>query len=353
MRIVVDAMGSDHAPGPDVAGAVQAAQETDVEIVLVGPEQVVKEELAKHELEGANIEVVHASEVVGMEEHTLSVKTKKDSSMVVGVQMIRQGQADAFVSAGNSGAVMAAALFNLGRLKGVQRPAITTVYPTVRGHTVLLDVGANTDCRPEYLYQFAIMGQAYAERALGIRNPSIGLLSNGEEEGKGNMLVRDTYAIFEEAPFNFQGNVEGKDLPAGMADVVVTDGFTGNVVAKLSEGLVISLARMIKAELTSGLLPKLAAILMLPGLILALPGLLLLWPVLKRVYKRFDPEEIGGAPLLGVRGPVIIAHGRSNDKAIKNAIRAAKRAVANDVSGAITDGLSQPIPEPSKGAEVA
>jgi glycerol-3-phosphate acyltransferase PlsX len=248
---------------------------------------------------------------------------------------------------------MAAALFNLGRLKGVQRPAITTVYPTVRGHTVLLDVGANTDCRPEYLYQFAIMGQAYAERALGIRNPSIGLLSNGEEEGKGNMLVRDTYAIFEEAPFNFQGNVEGKDLPAGMADVVVTDGFTGNVVAKLSEGLVISLARMIKAELTSGLLPKLAAILMLPGLILALPGLLLLWPVLKRVYKRFDPEEIGGAPLLGVRGPVIIAHGRSNDKAIKNAIRAAARAVANDVSGAITDGLSQPIPEPSKGAEVA
>lgn len=339
MRIAVDAMGSDNAPAPDVKGAVMAAKANGVQIVLVGPQDVVQAELSKHDLTGATIEVVHASEVVTMEDHTMAVKTKTDSSMVVGIRMVRQGEADAFVSAGNSGAVMAAALFNLGRIKGIMRPAITAIYPTVRGHTVFLDVGANTDCKPEYLYQFALMGQAYATRALEITNPSIGLLSNGEEEGKGTMLIRDAYELFKAGSFNFVGNVEGKDLPAGMADVVISDGFTGNVAVKLSEGLVMSIARMIKRKLTGGWRAKLAAALMIPAAILALPGLLLLWPVLKDIIRRFDPDEVGGAPLLGVRGPVIIGHGRSNAKAIANAIRAAVRTVENDVQGAITAAL--------------
>ncbi len=341
MKIVVDAMGSDHAPQPDVAGAVQAAKGTSVEIVLVGPEEIVRGELAKHDAAGASISVVHAPEVVQMEEHTMAVKSKKDSSMVVGMKMVRHGEADAFVSAGNSGAVMAAALFHLGRLKGVIRPAISAVYPTVRGHCVLLDVGANADAKPEYLYQFALMGHVYAERILGISKPRLGILSNGEEEGKGSMLVRETYALLKKSQFNFIGNVEGKDIPLGLADVVVTDGFTGNVAAKLSEGLMMALAKMIKAELTKGWLPKLGALLLLPGLIVSLPGALLLLPSLRSFVRRLNPDEVGGAPLLGVRGPVIIGHGRSNAKAIKNAIRVAVQTVQGDMVGAIRAGLSE------------
>ena len=281
MRIVVDAMGSDHAPVPDVAGAVMAAQEGDAEIILVGPEEIVKAELAKHNLAGARITVRHAPEVVKMEEHTAAVRTKRDSSMVVAMEMLRHGEADAFVSAGNSGAVMAAALLYLGRLKGIIRPAITAIYPTVLGRCVVLDVGANTDCRPEYLYQFALMGNAYAERVLGISKPRVGILSNGEEEGKGSALVRETYPLLKQGPFNFVGNVEGKDLPLGLADVVVTDGFTGNVVIKLSEGLVKAIAKMLKRALTGGLLPKVGALLMLPGLLLCLPGAFLVSPGLR------------------------------------------------------------------------
>lgn len=341
MKIIVDAMGSDHAPKPDVAGAVMAAKQLDVEIALVGPKEIVETELAKHDTTGTQIEVVHASEFITMEDHTSAVKTKPDSSMVVGMKMLRRGEADAFVSAGNSGAVMAAALLHLGRLPGIARPAIAGTYPTIRGHTVLLDAGANTDCKPEYLYQFALMGHVFAERVLGIANPRVGLLSNGEEEGKGTMVVREAYDLLRKGPFEFYGNVEGKDIPLGLTDVVVSDGFTGNVVVKLSEGLMIALAKMIKAALTQGALAKLAWLLMLPGLLLALPGALLHLPAFKRIGGIFNPEEIGGAPLLGVRGPVIIAHGRSNDKAIRSAVRAAKRMVDGDMLGGISAGLSQ------------
>ncbi len=346
MKIVVDVMGSDHAPEPDVAGAVMAAKETGAEIVLVGPEEVVKAELAKHDLTGTKITVAHASEVVGMEEHTLAVKEKKDSSMVVGMKLVRQGQADAFVSAGNSGAVMAAALFNLGRIRGIHRPALAAAYPTVRGHRVVLDVGANTDCKPEYLYQFALMGHAYAQCVLGLADPVVGLLSNGEEEGKGSVLVRDSYALLKQGPFEFYGNVEGKDVPMGLADVVVTDGFTGNVVIKLSEGLVKAIARMLKSGLTKRRgLSIVAAILSLPGLILALPGLLLLSPGLRGLVKRLSSDEVGGAPLLGVRGPVIIAHGRSNAKAMRSAVKAAIRAVEADLVSAIATSLGHGLPD--------
>ena len=352
MKIAVDAMGSDRAPVPDVAGAVQAAKELGVEIILLGPQDIVRAELAKHDHAGAQITIVHAPEVVAMEEHTIAVKSKKGSSMVIGMQMVRRGEADAFVSAGNSGAVMAAALFHLGRLKGILRPAISALYPTVRGRCVVLDVGANTDCKPEYLVQFALMGRVYAERALGITQPRIGILSNGEEEGKGNILVRETYELLKRSGHNFVGNVEGKDVPLGLADVVVTDGFTGNVLVKLSEGLIMAIAKMIKRTLASGWRARLALVLMLPGVILLLPGIALLWPSVKRLITSLDPDEAGGAPLLGVRGPVIIGHGRSNAVAIRNAIRAAVRAVESDIVGAIRDGLARTAaPESAPTAE--
>ena len=345
MRIVLDAMGGDHAPQVTIDGAVQAARELGVEVILVGRQEAIEAELAKYDTKGLNLPIVHASQVVGMEEHTMAVKEKSDSSMVVGMRLVKDGKADAFVSAGNSGAVMAAALFNLGRIKGVKRPALSAVYPTTSGRCVFLDVGANTDCKPEYLLQFAIMGHVYAERVLGIPNPKVGLLSNGEEEDKGTMVVREAYQLLKESRglkprLNFIGNVEGKDLPAGMADVVVSDGFAGNVAVKLSEGLVMSLFRTAKRELTTGSLAKLALLLMLPGVILSLPGAILLVPAFKRLAKRFDYAEVGGAPLLGVDGVVIIAHGRSNAKAIKNAIGVARQAVEGRMVAIIKEGVS-------------
>jgi phosphate acyltransferase len=341
MKIIVDAMGSDNAPVPDVDGAVQAAKEPGIEVVLVGPQELLQTELAKHDTSGAQIHVVHASEWITMEDHTMAVRTKRDSSMVVGMQMLRRGEADAFVSAGNSGAVMAAALFNLGRIKGIQRPALAAIYPTVKGRRVLVDGGANTDCKPEYLYQFALMGLAYAERVLGIQDPTVGLLANGEEEGKGTMLVRDTFELLKRAPFRFHGNVEGRDIPMGTADVTVTDGFTGNVVIKLSEGLVKAVARMIKRALTEGVRAKLGLLLTIPGLILCLPGLLLLSPDLRKTAKGFSSDEVGGVPLLGVRGPVIIGHGSSSAKAIRSAVLSAAQVADNDMIGAIEASLSQ------------
>jgi len=340
MRIVLDAMGGDHAPQVTVDGAVQAARELGVEVILVGRREAIEAELAKYDTKGLSLPIVHASQVVEMEEHTMAVKEKRDSSMVVGMRLVKSGEADAFVSAGNSGAVMAAALFNLGRIKGVKRPALSAVYPTTSGHCVFLDVGANTDCKPEYLLQFAIMGHVYAERVLGLSNPKVGLLSNGEEEDKGTMVVREAYQLLKRSSLNFIGNVEGKDLPAGMADVVVSDGFAGNVAIKLSEGLVVALFKMAKRELTKGPLTKLALLLMLPGMILTFPGAILLAPAFKRLAKRFDYAEVGGAPLLGVNGVVIIAHGRSNAKAIKNAIGVAKRAVEGRMVAIIKEGIS-------------
>jgi glycerol-3-phosphate acyltransferase PlsX len=343
MKIVLDAMGGDHAPGVVIDGAVMAAREYEVEILLVGGEKVVQAELDRHDTTGLKLSIVHASQVVEMEEHTEAVKRKPDSSMVVGIKLVRDGQADAFVSAGNSGAVMAAAILRgigIGRIRGIRRPALATYYPAASTPVFLLDVGAQTDCRTEYLLQFAQMGAIYAERVMGIPNPRVGIVSNGEEADKGNMLVRDTYTLLEASGLNFVGNVEGKDVTKGMADVVVTDGFTGNVMVKLTEGLVSFLAKYFKGALTDSGLNKLALALMVPGLVLTLPGLLLLIPTVKRVARRMDYAEYGGAPLLGVDGVVVIAHGRSNAKAIKNAIRQAKQAVEGNMIAAIKEGLA-------------
>ena len=326
MRIVLDAMGGDYAPPVAVEGGVWAAREYGIEVMLVGREEDVQRELAKHDASGLSLPIVHASQVIEMEDHpAAAVKAKKDSSMVVGMDLLKRGQADAFVSAGNSGGVMAAALFRLGRIRGIKRPALSTVYPTTPGRCFMLDVGANTDCKPDYLLQFAYMGAAYAERVLGIASPRVGIVSNGEEEGKGSILVQEAYQLLKTSDLNFIGNVEGKDIPAGMADVVVTDGFTGNVIGKLSEGLAESLLSVIKEEIKKNPL--------------ATVGALLSKPAFDKVKKRLDYAEFGGAPLLGVDGVVIVAHGRSNAKAIKNAVRVAKQAVEGEMLAAIKEGL--------------
>jgi glycerol-3-phosphate acyltransferase PlsX len=323
-------MGTDRHPQPDVEGAVQAARDYGVEIVLVGNRDIVQPELAKHDLKGATVSLVHTTQIIEMKEHpAVAVKSKKDASMVVGMSMLRRREVDAFVSAGNSGGILASAIFYLGRIKGVKRPALSSVFPTRKGPCFMLDLGANTDCKPEYLLQFAIMGNVYAQNMMGIANPRVALVSNGEEEGKGSTLVQQAYPLLKSAGFNFVGNAEGKDIPAGLADVIVTDGFTGNVIVKLSEGIASFLLGMIKEEIQKRPLATL--------------GALLAKPAFEQVRKRLDYREYGGGPLLGVDGLVIVAHGRSDSLAIKSAIRLAKETVERGTLEAIRIGIEQSL----------
>jgi len=339
MRIALDAMGGDRAPAVPVAGAVQAARLYGIEVPLVGRPEVIQAELAKHDTRGLSLPIVPASQVVEMTDHVDAVRARKDASMNVGARLVRRGEADGFVSAGHSGAVMAAALFNIGRIPGIKRPALGTVYPTIPGHCFVLDVGANTECTPLYLLQFALMGSIFMEKIYGLPRPRVALLSNGEEEDKGNLLVRQATPLLKASGLNFIGNAEGKDVPKGLADVIVTDGFSGNVLIKLSEGLVVALGLIIVNELKAGVVGKLALLLAVPGAILALPTLLLSLPALRRIVRRFYYAEFGGAHLLGVNGPVVVAHGRSNVKAIQNAIRVCKESVERDVVGTIREGV--------------
>ncbi|MBN1875315.1 MAG: phosphate acyltransferase PlsX [Anaerolineae bacterium] len=341
MRIVVDAFGSDDCPGPDVEGAVLAAREWGDEIILVGPEDRTRQELAKHDTTGLNIRVVHAPEVLTMEDHSGQVKEKEDSSIRVGMRMVKQGEADAFVSAGNTIAVLSSAIFDLRRIRGIRRPALATRYPVGFQPVLLLDIGATADPKPEYLLQFAQMGAIYAEKVMGISNPRVGLLANGEEEEKGTMVLRDTFKVFKESALNFVGNVEPKEVTKGEADVVVTDGFTGNIMVKTTEAVAAFLGRLVKREFLGSTLGKVGLVLMIPGLVLALPGLLCLWPFLKRIFKRLDYAEYGGALLLGVDGVAIVGHGRSNAKAIKSAIRQGREAAAGQFIEAIKAGLDE------------
>jgi len=341
MKIVVDAMGGDQAPAVVVAGAVAEARARGTQIILVGIEDRIRAELAKQgDTSGLPIEIVHASEVVEMAEHTLAVKAKKDSSLAVGMRLVKEGRADAFASAGNSGAVMAAALFGLGRIRGIERPALSSIYPAAPEPCLIIDIGANADCKPEYLVQFAVMGHAYARVMFGLEQPKIGIISNGEEEDKGSMLVRETYPLLKASGLNFVGNIEGKDIGKGLANVVVTDGLTGNVIVKLTEGVVSFLTKTLKRQLTGGALNKVALALMIPGLILMIPGLALLYPSVSALRKRVDWREIGGAPLLGVNGVAIIGHGRSDVKAIQSMIRMAEKSVQQNLVGAIRDELA-------------
>ncbi|MBN1584540.1 MAG: phosphate acyltransferase PlsX [Anaerolineae bacterium] len=340
MKIVVDAMGGDHAPGVVIDGAVQAIREYGVDVILVGREPDIRRELARHDTDGLALSIVHTDDMIEMDEHVDALKRKKDASIRVGMRLVRDGQADAFYSAGNSGAVMASAIFDVRRIRGIKRPALAVLYPAAPTPALLIDNGANTDPKPENLVQFAQMGSVYVEKLWGIQHPRVAIVSNGEEPDKGNQLVRETLPLLEESGLNFVGNAEGKDITKGIADVIVTDGFTGNVIIKLSEGLISFLARYFKNQLTGGLLNKLGLLLMLPGLILTVPGLLLLIPAVLRVAKRIDYREYGGAPLLGVNGVVLIGHGRSDAKAIKNGIRAARDMANADLVRVIKEGVA-------------
>lgn len=333
MIITLDAMGGDFAPEASVHGAIWAARDFDVEIQLVGNLTVMEAELAKHDITGLKLSLIPASEVIEMDDPPAeAVRNKKDASMNVAINQVKTGQSQAFVTAGNSGGALAAALFGLGRIKGIKRPALSTIFPTIAepGFCFILDVGANTDVKPEYLYQFALMGAVYSERVLGVANPRVGLVSTGEEEGKGSKLVIETAQLLKQAPFNFVGNVEGKDIPAGLADVVVTDGFTGNVILKLSEGVAKLILETIKEEFTTRPLAK--------------AGAILARGAFRSIKKRLDYRELGGGALLGVDGVVIITHGRSDAYTIRNAIRAAKTAVENKIIEAIKSAPYQYLP---------
>lgn len=328
MRIVLDAMGSDDYPIPDVTGAVLAAQEWGDEIILVGREEAIRQQLARHDTAGLKLEIVHAPEVIEMDdEPAWAARVKKNSSMHVGMSLVRDGQAKAYVTAGNTGGVLAVATLHiLRRIRGVKRPALAAILPLPAGHVVALDIGANTDCRPAYLLQFALMGDIYARAVLGYTRPRVALLSNGEEPGKGNTLVKEAYQLLTGSGLNFIGNVEPKEAAACHADVVVSDGFTGNIFIKTTEATAKMLTDLIRDEIKAS---PLTAV-----------GGLLAKPAFRRVARRVDPFEVGGGPLLGVNGVVIVAHGRSNARAIKNAIGQARKAVQGGVVEAIRSGLT-------------
>ncbi|MBI3360587.1 MAG: phosphate acyltransferase PlsX, partial [Chloroflexi bacterium] len=313
MRIVLDAMGSDKYPGPEIEAAIQLARGGGVEIILVGNERVVKPGLDALKATDVNLPIVHAPEMVDMaEKPAAAARGKAENSMAVGMELVKRGEADAFVTAGNTGGALANALFHLGRIRGVNRPGIGAPFPVKGGSCVLIDIGANAECKPEYLLQFAIMGSLYAEKVFGVHRPRVGLLSNGEEAGKGNDLVKGTYPLLASSSLNFIGNVEGKEFFGGQADVVVTDGFTGNIVLKSAEAVAKLLTETIRDEIKSN---PITAI-----------GGRLAQPAFKRVRRVLDPSEQGAAPLLGVDGLVFIGHGRSDARALVNAVGTARRA---------------------------
>lgn len=328
MRIVVDAMGGDLAPTAIIEGTVQAAKEYSYHLTLVGDEKIISAELKKHETSKSDIDIYPASEIIAMDESpSKACRTKKDSSIIVATKLITEKKAEAFVSAGNSGAVMTAAFMHLGRLPNVRRPAIAVLFPTLKGLTIILDVGANVDCKPIHLFQFAVMGNVYAQLILKKEKPHIGLLSIGEEESKGNELSIATYELLKSSPLNFIGNIEGSDLPKGKADVVVCDGFVGNALLKFGEGLVGVIFELAREELKSHPFRT------------TLSGLLLK-TVFTEIKKKIDYDEYGGAPLLGINGICVIAHGKSNAKAIKNAIRVAGEAVEQKINEKISNELN-------------
>lgn len=310
VRICVDAMGGDHAPGIPVEGAIAAARELGLNVTLVGPEDELRKRLKEGGGDGLPIDVVHAPEVVGMDEDVVSaLRKKRCSSIRVGTTLLKDGKVDGFVSAGNTGAVMATAKMVAGTIDGVDRPALATIVPTLTGHAVLIDVGANVNCKPHHLEQFAIMGSIYAREILGVKNPRVGLMSVGEEEGKGNELTKEVFKVLKDAELNFVGNAEGRDVYAGKMDVIVCDGFTGNVILKVSESLIDAAVNLLRSEIEKGLMYRI--------------GYLLARPAFRQFKKRLDYSEYGGAPLLGIKGVCLICHGRSPAKAIKNAVRVA------------------------------
>jgi len=334
MRIVLDALGSDNCPDPEVQAALQAAAEYNDDIFLVGPADQLREKLDALNGTSAKVQIVNATEAITMHDKglKLALKAKRretKNSMAVGIDLVKSGEADAFVTAGNTGGALTTGYYRLGLIPGLERPALTALFPSKGGHTVVLDIGANPECKPEHLYQFAIMGSIYAQKVLQIDKPRLGLLSNGEEAGKGNQLIQDTYPLLEASELNFIGNVEGKELFGGEADVVVMDGFTGNILLKSSEAVAKLLIDTLREELMSSFRTKAGAVLAKP----AFGG----------IRKLLDPAEVGAAPLLGVNGLVFIGHGRSNAYALASAIRSARKAVAADLLNAIQEAIEEQL----------
>lgn len=326
IRIAVDAMGGDFAPLETVKGAVQAAREYDIAIQLVGNEAQIKEELAKYDTNGLDIGITHTDEVIEMgEAPAKALRAKKKASIVLTVESVAKGESQGLVAAGSTGAAMAASLFGLGRLPGIKRPVICCTMPTIKRPVAMLDGGANSDCEPEMLYEFAIMGKIFAELILDYKNPKVGLMNIGEEEGKGNELAKATYNILNAKKdfLNFIGNIEGRDVFTGDCQVIVCDGFVGNVILKTAEGVLTMVSRMLKQEYKSSLWNMLVG--------------LLSKGIFSGFKKRIDYEKIGGALLLGVKGISVISHGSSKAYAIKNAIRVAKEAVEKDVNKKIVE----------------
>ncbi|WP_296400207.1 phosphate acyltransferase PlsX [Acidaminococcus timonensis] len=325
MKIAVDVMGTDYGPAEIIKGVLQAVAEYGCDVVLVGDQDVIRGELAKeHQENNPKVTIHHASQVIEMKDHPgISVRKKKDASIVVATRLLREKECDALISSGSTGAAVASALFGLGRIPGIERPAIATVIPNLKGATVLVDSGAVVDAKPEVLVQSAIMGSVYAELQLGLKEPRVGLLNIGEEETKGNEQCLATYPLLKKDPhIHFIGNVEGRDINKGTVDVVVCDGFVGNVVLKSMEGLAKALMQMVKETLMdSGLLTKL--------------GALLVKSALSKLGRRIDVSEYGGALLMGVKAPFIICHGNSKAKDIKSALRVAKELTEKDVVGRI------------------
>lgn len=332
-RIAVDAMGGDHAPGVVVEGALEAVEEYDVAVTLVGRDDALKAELAQRRSIPSCLEIIHAPACIGMGDSPSKAAKIKDSSLRVAFDLAKKGAADAVVSAGNSGAMLALGMFVLGRLPGVDRPAILAVGPSEAGSTVLIDGGANTDCRPRQLVQFAIMGSVYAEKVLGIEKPRVGLLSNGEEDEKGTELTRMVAAELRSTDLNYVGYAEGRDVTSGRVDVVVCDGFTGNIALKTMEGV----GRLARNALRHSLQVNWWSRL----------GYLLIRSSLREGFGRLDYANYGGAPLIGLDGIAIVAHGGSSAKAIKNAIRVANESVSRDVNGGIVAALANTV-EPAE-----
>jgi glycerol-3-phosphate acyltransferase PlsX len=338
--IALDAMGSDRAPKPEIEGAIHAARHYGVRVLLVGPEATIKAELDRHPTASRlPIEIVHASEYITMEDKVEAIRGKRDSSMRVGLRLVREGRAGGFVTAGNTGAAMATAKMVLGAIPGVDRPALAAVFPTAPGTAaILLDVGANVDCNPQNLEQFAVMGEIYSRAMFGTRRPRVGLLSIGEEENKGNELTRESFQLLKQLPLNFVGNVEGRDLFTGHVDVIVADGFVGNVALKISEGV----ANLVRTALKESL----------KATITRQVGYLLSRSAFSDFKKRIDHTEYGGAPLLGVKGVCIITHGSSNTNAMKNAVRVAAEFAQRGINESIERGLAALRPVPTE-TEVA
>jgi len=327
VKVALDAMGGDFGPKVTVEGAVKASQEHKIEILLVGDEELIKKEFERLNHSKAKISIINASEAIGMEEGLYSIRRKERSSIRIGAQLVKDGEAEALVSAGNTAAVVYISKRVLGALKGIDKPALSLLVPTLKGLTLLVDVGASVNCRPRHLEQFAIMGHIFMENVLGLKRPRIGLMSVGEEESKGNELTKEAFERLQASPLNFIGNVEGKDIYSGKADIIVSDGFTGNVALKVSEGVIETFFYMARNELMKNIFSKV--------------GFFLMKRNLKKIYKKFDYAEYGGAQLLGINGVCIIGHGRSNPTAVKNAVRLAKDFVTNRVQEKIQSEIAR------------